>query len=388
MTDNTPPEALRLANVCSNLTRYPMDAHLIAAELRRQHARIAELEAQLEAIGAGGVQALSAAPEAIAKLRHLYQNMVNGAVRDTASAKRIAEGLLAPAIEALERERDHWRERARTMEEHQRGTVWYWQGDGNDHPESMVNSLPVVIRADQLRALIAGGVQALSAAPAGFVPVSAFDRLHAHAESLAARLLAAEQATPKAAPVSSDTLYLLRRLLSNQHTLTGPEFRAELEKIVGEAYQQEAQEPSHQETVDVVGVRSNGEHVNLGKIAMPPRMKAREIAIEQFGRFKDDDGSDAEMCFGALEYFLEWLIQQGWSKAPQPAPAPLIARSLAEWHEEDGYVAWWAWNGREWAGEPAWIGTPNCEDWPGYHTHWTPHPEQPVCAALAAQGGK
>ena len=42
-------------------------------------------------------------PEAIAKLRHLYQNMVNGAVRDTASAKRIAEGLLAPAIEALER---------------------------------------------------------------------------------------------------------------------------------------------------------------------------------------------------------------------------------------------------------------------------------------------
>lgn len=49
------------------------------------------------------VQALSAAPEAIAKLRHMYQNMVNGAVRDTASAKRIAEGLLAPAIEALER---------------------------------------------------------------------------------------------------------------------------------------------------------------------------------------------------------------------------------------------------------------------------------------------
>ena len=55
MTDDTPPEALRLANVCSNLTRYSMDAHLIAAELRRQHNRIAELEAQLEAVGAGGV---------------------------------------------------------------------------------------------------------------------------------------------------------------------------------------------------------------------------------------------------------------------------------------------------------------------------------------------
>ena len=56
------PEALRLANVCSNLTRYSMDAHLIAAELRRQHTRIAELEAQIAAVGAGGVQALSAAP--------------------------------------------------------------------------------------------------------------------------------------------------------------------------------------------------------------------------------------------------------------------------------------------------------------------------------------
>ena len=42
-------------------------------------------------------------PTELAQLRHLYQNMVNGAVRDTASAKRIAEGLLAPAIEALER---------------------------------------------------------------------------------------------------------------------------------------------------------------------------------------------------------------------------------------------------------------------------------------------
>ena len=33
-----------------------------AAELRRQHARIAEMEAELEAVGAGGVQRLAAAP--------------------------------------------------------------------------------------------------------------------------------------------------------------------------------------------------------------------------------------------------------------------------------------------------------------------------------------
>jgi hypothetical protein len=41
--------------------------------------------------------------DALAELRHLYANMIQGGVRDAASAKRIAEGLLAPAIELLER---------------------------------------------------------------------------------------------------------------------------------------------------------------------------------------------------------------------------------------------------------------------------------------------
>lgn len=108
------------------------DEHMAAAQA---------LEDWEAAVGAGGVQALQ--PE--------------GGPPGSGGWQHHAE--------TMERERDHWRERARTMEEHQRGTVWYWQGDGNDHPESMVNSLPVVIRADQLRALIAGGVQALSAAP-------------------------------------------------------------------------------------------------------------------------------------------------------------------------------------------------------------------------------
>lgn len=68
--------------------------------------------------------------------------------------------------------------------------------------------------------------------------------------------------------------------------------------------------------------------------------------------------------------------------APQPAVAagwPLIARALDEWHEDDGPVMWWAWNGSAsgWAGEPAWCGTPLSSDWPGYHTHWTPHPTLP-----------
>jgi hypothetical protein len=55
----------------------------------------------------------------------------------------------------LERELTYWRQRAKTMLEYQQGECWHWQGDGTDHPESMVNSLPVVIRADELRALMA-----------------------------------------------------------------------------------------------------------------------------------------------------------------------------------------------------------------------------------------
>lgn len=70
------------------------------------------------------------------------------------------------------------------------------------------------------------------------------------------------------------------------------------------------------DTVDVVGVRANGEHVSLGKMPMPPRMKAREIATSQFGGFQDGDGSDAELCFGAMKELLEWLERQ------QPAAAP------------------------------------------------------------------
>lgn len=59
MTEAKQPEALRLAEIlegdyCPDWF-YEQGVDEVAAELRRQHARIAELEAQLEAIGAGGV---------------------------------------------------------------------------------------------------------------------------------------------------------------------------------------------------------------------------------------------------------------------------------------------------------------------------------------------
>lgn len=48
----------------------------------------------------------------------------------------------------------------------------------------------------------------------------------------------------------------------------------------------------------------------------------------------------------------------------------IIARPKKEYHEDMGPVTWWRFP----IDEPAWIGTPNDSDWPGYHTHFTPHP--------------
>ncbi|SDZ53805.1 hypothetical protein, partial [Delftia lacustris] len=54
---------------------------------------------------------------------------------------------------------------------------------------------------------------------------------------------AALAAAPQAPRLGEVALHLLRRLLSNQHTLTGPEFRAELEKIVAEESARHAAAP-------------------------------------------------------------------------------------------------------------------------------------------------
>ena len=59
-------------------------------------------------------------------------------------------------------------------------------------------------------------------------------------------------------------------------------------------------------------------------------------------------------------------------------PNAVAAKTLGEWREEDGFVVWWAFP----VVEPAWIGTPNCSDWPGYHTHWTSHPSIPESGAV------
>ncbi|GEM_PF-1890592 len=70
--------------------------------------------------------------------------------------------------------------------------------------------------------------------------------------------------------------------------------------------------------------------------------------------------------------------------APQQPAAVDEARPLDDWHEDDGPVVWWTFP----VNEPAWIGSPTDSDWPGYHTHWTPHPAVPPALAAQQQGGR
>jgi hypothetical protein len=77
----------------------------------------------------------------------------------------------------LRKERDGWKEEAEARAEtiavlrehldlrrlHEKNDVWFWQGDGTDYPESMSNSMAVVIRADQLKAILPNSAGAQNA---------------------------------------------------------------------------------------------------------------------------------------------------------------------------------------------------------------------------------
>lgn len=87
-----------------------------------------------------------------------------------------------------------------------------------------------------------------------------------------------------------------------------------------------AQEPAvpQGDTVEIIG-RKGGKENHLGTMRMPPRMKAREIAREQFGHFVDDDGSDAELCFGALEQLIDYMQAASAATSQEPAVPPLLS---------------------------------------------------------------
>lgn len=60
------------------------------------------------------------------------------------------------------------------------------------------------------------------------------------------------------------------------------------------------------EHVELYGVK-DGKETRLGTVPMPPRMKARQIARVTFGPFEENDGSDADMCFAAMESLIDHM---------------------------------------------------------------------------------
>lgn len=109
------------------------------------------------------------------------------------------------------------------------------------------------------------------------------------------------------------------------------------------------------------GVRHAERHHRIGvKTAWPETQRQRkdpETEITFLRRVAD-----------ARQQIIDGMIAERCAKQDAEMPRP-----LSDWHEDDGPVVWWRFP----VEEPAWIGTPLDEDWPGDHTHWTPHPAAP-----------
>ncbi|WP_324622772.1 hypothetical protein [Delftia lacustris] len=96
--------------------------------------------------------------------------------------------------------------------------------------------------------------------------------------SAAVDLLAA---APQAPRLGEDALHLLRRLLSNQHTLTGPEFRSELEKIVAEESARHAAAPQAPAAPSAMATQVIENLLQLARIV--------NTAVEDWGETKEDN---------------------------------------------------------------------------------------------------
>lgn len=95
------------------------------------------------------------------------------------------------------------------------------------------------------------------------------------------------------------------------------------------------------------------------------------------------EGKRGQVCQLAGAQVVHVYGEKWLQRADEVDAAPPIAaaRPLEEWHEDHGSAVWWTWRDGDWLGEPSYVGSPLCDDWPGYHTHWTPHPAFPPAPA-------
>ena len=90
---------------------------------------------------------------------------------------------------------------------------------------------------------------------------------------------------------------------------------------------------------------------------------------------------------------LTLLIDAAEKSSPPPDAAivercaatdALRPRPLDDWHDDIGDVLWWRFP----ITEPPYVGTPLDDDWPFYHTHWTPIPVPNALATPPAERGE
>ena len=77
------------------------------------------------------------------------------------------------------------------------------------------------------------------------------------------------------------------------------------------------------ETMNVIGVRTDGSAEVIGTAPVSPAIKRREIVRDYFGN-SSSEGDESDMCLWALEQYHEFLVSQGWTALPltiTPKPA-------------------------------------------------------------------
>lgn len=129
------------------------------------------------------------------------------------------------------------------------------------------------------------------------------------ADQMRAYALAAlsSQPSPELAVVSDvDDLAQFIRQIDGQNSMGAGALAERICEWLALRPAQQAVPMTEADTVQVYGVKG-GKQTLLGTAPMPLRMKARELAREQFGHFEDGDGSDAELCFYALEQLIEHM---------------------------------------------------------------------------------
>lgn len=99
---------------------------------------------------------------------------------------------------------------------------------------------------------------------------------------------------------------------------------------------------------------------------MSPEERARELLPILIARAA---ASQDEQCINLIAAAIRAAVAEERAE---------VARPASEWHDDYGPVLWWYFDEDGHTHEAPWVGSPLCDDWPGYHTHWTPCPPEPA----------